>query len=243
MLPELNARCRELDAQRSLRRGVKALWMPTQNQDLIWKRNLFFALVHILQLSSYFHLGKRISSLLRSWCKHRRLVLGCCAFHQVYIILCIGFLMMEKNQSCNVQALIDTCNFKQIATRMVIQYGWGPDDSPAIYYRSGAVFIFCSFLSLLFCCPQYFSFFILENILWHGEAGCFGCHLYCSIPGNQLQITLCLRFTQLSIYLTESKALHHTLAILKPLIYWKVSPVLLGHSSEHGWQLWIWDCC
>lgn len=27
----------------------------------------------------------------------------------------------------------------QIATRMVLQYGWGPDDSPAIYYSSNAV--------------------------------------------------------------------------------------------------------
>ncbi|KAK4799841.1 hypothetical protein SAY86_025206 [Trapa natans] len=27
---------------------------------------------------------------------------------------------------------------QEIATRMVIQYGWGPDDSPATYYRSGA---------------------------------------------------------------------------------------------------------
>ncbi|XP_061989422.1 probable inactive ATP-dependent zinc metalloprotease FTSHI 5, chloroplastic [Rosa rugosa] len=29
-------------------------------------------------------------------------------------------------------------NLQQIATRMVIQYGWGPDDSPAIYYHSNA---------------------------------------------------------------------------------------------------------
>ncbi|KAJ1409365.1 P-loop containing nucleoside triphosphate hydrolase [Sesbania bispinosa] len=28
---------------------------------------------------------------------------------------------------------------QEIATRMVIQYGWGPDDSPAIYYRTNAV--------------------------------------------------------------------------------------------------------
>ncbi|KAI4303029.1 hypothetical protein MLD38_038710 [Melastoma candidum] len=28
---------------------------------------------------------------------------------------------------------------QEIATRMVIQYGWGPDDSPAIYYHTGAV--------------------------------------------------------------------------------------------------------
>ncbi|KAJ9180003.1 hypothetical protein P3X46_008312 [Hevea brasiliensis] len=28
---------------------------------------------------------------------------------------------------------------QEIATRMVIQYGWGPDDSPAIYYSSNAV--------------------------------------------------------------------------------------------------------
>ncbi|XP_015875583.2 probable inactive ATP-dependent zinc metalloprotease FTSHI 5, chloroplastic isoform X1 [Ziziphus jujuba] len=28
---------------------------------------------------------------------------------------------------------------QEIATRMVIQYGWGPDDSPAIYYHSNAI--------------------------------------------------------------------------------------------------------
>ncbi|XP_057426708.1 probable inactive ATP-dependent zinc metalloprotease FTSHI 5, chloroplastic [Lotus japonicus] len=28
---------------------------------------------------------------------------------------------------------------QEIATRMVVQYGWGPDDSPAIYYRTRAV--------------------------------------------------------------------------------------------------------
>ncbi|KAF7817806.1 putative inactive ATP-dependent zinc metalloprotease FTSHI 5, chloroplastic [Senna tora] len=31
---------------------------------------------------------------------------------------------------------------QEIATRMVIQYGWGPDDSPAIYYHSNAVYTF-----------------------------------------------------------------------------------------------------
>lgn len=30
----------------------------------------------------------------------------------------------------------------QIATRMVIQYGWGPDDSPTIYHHGTAVLIF-----------------------------------------------------------------------------------------------------
>ncbi|OMO84521.1 Peptidase M41 [Corchorus capsularis] len=38
--------------------------------------------------------------------------------------------------------LLSTYELKQaqeIATRMVIQYGWGPDDSPAIYYSSNAV--------------------------------------------------------------------------------------------------------
>lgn len=29
----------------------------------------------------------------------------------------------------------------QIATRMVIQYGWGPDDSPTIYHHGTAVYI------------------------------------------------------------------------------------------------------
>lgn len=30
----------------------------------------------------------------------------------------------------------------QIATRMVIQYGWGPDDSPTIYHHGNAVLIY-----------------------------------------------------------------------------------------------------
>ncbi|KAK4851831.1 hypothetical protein QYF36_018762 [Acer negundo] len=32
---------------------------------------------------------------------------------------------------------------QEIATRMVLQYGWGPDDSPAIYYSSNAVAAMC----------------------------------------------------------------------------------------------------
>lgn len=31
---------------------------------------------------------------------------------------------------------------RQIATRMVLQYGWGPDDSPAVYYATNAVTVF-----------------------------------------------------------------------------------------------------
>lgn len=30
-------------------------------------------------------------------------------------------------------------NLQQIATRMVIQYGWGPDDNPTIYHYNNAV--------------------------------------------------------------------------------------------------------
>lgn len=33
----------------------------------------------------------------------------------------------------------------QIATRMVLQYGWGPDDSPAVYYATNAVNVFLIF--------------------------------------------------------------------------------------------------
>lgn len=32
-----------------------------------------------------------------------------------------------------------------MATRMVLQYGWGPDDSPAIYYSSNAVLLYFFF--------------------------------------------------------------------------------------------------
>ena len=35
-----------------------------------------------------------------------------------------------------------TWSWMQIATRMVIQYGWGPDDSPTIYHHGTAVLIF-----------------------------------------------------------------------------------------------------
>ena len=37
--------------------------------------------------------------------------------------------------------MITLCKLLQIATRMVIQHGWGPDDSPAVYYYSNAVCI------------------------------------------------------------------------------------------------------
>lgn len=57
---------RELDAQRSLRREMKALWMGIQNQDHTLKRSLYFALVHILQPKWYFLLGKKIFFLLKN---------------------------------------------------------------------------------------------------------------------------------------------------------------------------------
>ena len=56
---------RELDAQKSLRREMKALWMRIQNQDHTLKRSLYFALVHILQPKWYFLLGKKIFFLLK----------------------------------------------------------------------------------------------------------------------------------------------------------------------------------
>lgn len=38
--------------------------------------------------------------------------------------------------------MIMICVLQQIATRMVLQYGWGPDDSPAVYYATNAVTFF-----------------------------------------------------------------------------------------------------
>ncbi|XP_054777160.1 probable inactive ATP-dependent zinc metalloprotease FTSHI 5, chloroplastic [Prosopis cineraria] len=39
----------------------------------------------------------------------------------------------------NVLSSSEIQQAQEIATRMVIQYGWGPDDNPAIYYHSNAV--------------------------------------------------------------------------------------------------------
>ncbi|WVY97846.1 hypothetical protein V8G54_029997 [Vigna mungo] len=39
----------------------------------------------------------------------------------------------------NLLSISEIQQAQEIATRMVIQYGWGPDDSPAIYYHSNAV--------------------------------------------------------------------------------------------------------
>ncbi|QCE07449.1 cell division protease FtsH [Vigna unguiculata] len=39
----------------------------------------------------------------------------------------------------NLLSIYEIQQAQEIATRMVIQYGWGPDDSPAIYYHSNAV--------------------------------------------------------------------------------------------------------
>lgn len=41
--------------------------------------------------------------------------------------------------------MIIICVLQQIATRMVLQYGWGPDDSPAVYYATNAVTFFLIF--------------------------------------------------------------------------------------------------
>lgn len=54
---------------------------------------------------------------------------------------------------------------------MVIQYGWGPDDSPAIYYASNAVYAFHGFpvcyleVVKLLCA---YSFVIADDRLKYG---------------------------------------------------------------------------
>lgn len=74
-----------------------------------------------------------------------------CAF-QVY------YYIRSKNNVEDLQCVILSLilslllNLQQIATRMVIQYGWGPDDSPAIYYHSNAVFFFLCIQELVMTC-------------------------------------------------------------------------------------------
>ncbi|KAM5568716.1 hypothetical protein ABKV19_016313 [Rosa sericea] len=43
---------------------------------------------------------------------------------------------------------------QEIATRMVIQYRWGPDDCPAIYHHSNAVFFFLCIQELVMTCVR-----------------------------------------------------------------------------------------
>lgn len=124
--------CRELGAQRSLKLGMKVISMAMLNQDRILKRNLYFALDLMFQPSCCFHLGRIMFFLHQSWNRLRRLQLLP--------------LFLIDSVSCLISlVLIQEFNFDvlyQIATRMVIQYGWGPDDSPTIYHHGNMVFPF-----------------------------------------------------------------------------------------------------
>eukprot|EP00256_Glycine_max_P040042 XP_006589200.1 probable inactive ATP-dependent zinc metalloprotease FTSHI 5, chloroplastic isoform X1 [Glycine max] len=59
------------------------------------------------------------------------------------LVFCFGsYVASQMLLPFGEENLLSTSEIQQaqeIATRMVIQYGWGPDDSPAIYYRSNAV--------------------------------------------------------------------------------------------------------
>ncbi|CAJ1976266.1 unnamed protein product [Sphenostylis stenocarpa] len=59
------------------------------------------------------------------------------------LVFCFGsYIASQMLLPFGEENLLSTSEIQQaqeIATRMVIQYGWGPDDSPAIYYRSNAV--------------------------------------------------------------------------------------------------------
>ncbi|OIW13804.1 hypothetical protein TanjilG_31693 [Lupinus angustifolius] len=58
------------------------------------------------------------------------------------IVFCFGsYVASQMLLPFGEENLLSSSEIQQaqeIATRMVIQYGWGPDDSPAIYYRSSA---------------------------------------------------------------------------------------------------------
>ncbi|KAK7376284.1 hypothetical protein VNO78_34748 [Psophocarpus tetragonolobus] len=59
------------------------------------------------------------------------------------LVFCFGsYVASQMLLPFGEENLLSTSEIQQaqeIATRMVIQYGWGPDDSPAIYYRTNAV--------------------------------------------------------------------------------------------------------
>ncbi|TKY52101.1 ATP-dependent zinc metalloprotease FtsH 3 [Spatholobus suberectus] len=59
------------------------------------------------------------------------------------LVFCFGsYVASQMLLAFGEENLLSSSEIQQaqeIATRMVIQYGWGPDDSPAIYYRSNAV--------------------------------------------------------------------------------------------------------
>ncbi|KAF9607257.1 hypothetical protein IFM89_033464 [Coptis chinensis] len=59
------------------------------------------------------------------------------------LVFCFGsYIASQMLLPFGEENFLSTSEIKQaqeIATRMVIQYGWGPDDSPAIYFSSNAV--------------------------------------------------------------------------------------------------------
>lgn len=64
------------------------------------------------------------------------------AYHEKKLVLCFGsFVAMQMllpPEDENVLSRMELKQAQEIALNMVIEYGWGPDDSPSIYWHSDA---------------------------------------------------------------------------------------------------------
>lgn len=141
---------RGLDVQRFQKQKMKVLSMAIWNQGHTSKRNLYFVSVHMLHLSCYFLLGKKISCPHLNLSRHKRLVIG-------YNCNCKKFAIFTRISWWLIHSwwFLNDC-WLQIATRMVIEYGWSPDDSPAIYITSKAVIIYLMRPKSQLCCVLVF---------------------------------------------------------------------------------------
>lgn len=152
-------KCRELDAQKSPKQ-VKVPQMEMLNREGTLKRNLYFVLALILHLSFCYHLGKKTYFLHQNCKRLKRLYEGTLLWYSFYVIV-VRLLIY-------VVVCSYSFSLQQIATRMVIQYGWGPDDSTTIYHHSNAVLI------IFFCYHWHLSH---GPVYWAWTNRCYKCEI------------------------------------------------------------------
>ncbi|KAK7277800.1 hypothetical protein RJT34_22817 [Clitoria ternatea] len=113
-------------------RGLTALLLPNFDVvDNLWLEPLSWQGIGCTKITKARNEGSITGNLESRSYLEKKLVFCFGSYIASQMLLPFG----EENLLCTSEIQ----QAQEIATRMVIQYGWGPDDSPAIYYRSNSV--------------------------------------------------------------------------------------------------------
>ncbi|KAJ0080512.1 hypothetical protein Patl1_23124 [Pistacia atlantica] len=113
---------------------------------IIVQIKLLWGIIHRLVLTDYLFALQGIGCTKISKVKNEGFVSGNAesrSYLEKKLVFCFGSyiaaqLLLPFAEE-NFLSSSELMQAQEIATRMVLQYGWGPDDSPAIYYSSNAV--------------------------------------------------------------------------------------------------------